>query len=371
MIVPSHAEGAPGTSPLGTGDIDTMQALISTRTPDTLMTLPATCLFSEASEHRSISTGKERDSESGNDYFEARYYASSMGRFLSPDWSAKEDRVPYAHLDDPQSLNLYSYVLNNPLAKADLDGHGCPPDCSTGNSVVDFLGGAANAFGSDNTLGAGRMNQTTGAGQLGQAFGDAGAAIVGAGEFVLGTGGNVGGLALDATGVGAVAGVPANIVSTAAMVQGGAATGEGFTHLLASAIGPKAGESGGPGAGKAIGDSTKGAALDENKAANGDVSVTGQRLARYQQSLREVEFKGHIFFLIGVARPESDKSWDRRVKELRFRSGTHTQHGVICLEKAIMPDWDRRSCPWCLEARSLARLDAERAESLRTPNIPA
>ena len=31
-------------------------------------------------------TGKERDSESGNDYFGARYYASTMGRFLSPDW---------------------------------------------------------------------------------------------------------------------------------------------------------------------------------------------------------------------------------------------------------------------------------------------
>jgi RHS repeat-associated protein len=30
-------------------------------------------------------TGKERDTESGLDYFGARYYASSMGRFSSPD----------------------------------------------------------------------------------------------------------------------------------------------------------------------------------------------------------------------------------------------------------------------------------------------
>jgi RHS repeat-associated protein len=30
-------------------------------------------------------TGKERDTESGNDYFGARYYGSSMGRFMSPD----------------------------------------------------------------------------------------------------------------------------------------------------------------------------------------------------------------------------------------------------------------------------------------------
>ena len=72
---------------------------------------------------RSLFTGKERDTESGNDYFGARYYASSMGRFMSPDWSAKEDPVPYAQLDDPQSLNLYAYVRNNPLSRVDLDGH--------------------------------------------------------------------------------------------------------------------------------------------------------------------------------------------------------------------------------------------------------
>ena len=73
-------------------------------------------------------TGKERDTESGNDYFDARYYSSAMGRFMSPDWSAKEEPVPYAVLTDPQSLNLYSYVGNNPLAKADVDGH-CWPVC--------------------------------------------------------------------------------------------------------------------------------------------------------------------------------------------------------------------------------------------------
>lgn len=70
-------------------------------------------------------TGKERDTESGNDYFDARYYPSSMGRFMSPDWSAKEEPVPYAKLDNPQSLNLYAYVLNNPLSNVDTDGHAC------------------------------------------------------------------------------------------------------------------------------------------------------------------------------------------------------------------------------------------------------
>jgi RHS repeat-associated protein len=74
---------------------------------------------------RSRSTGKERDAESGNDYFEARYYSSAVGRFMSPDWSAKEEPVPYAKLDDPQSLNLYAYVWNNPLTRVDSDGHCC------------------------------------------------------------------------------------------------------------------------------------------------------------------------------------------------------------------------------------------------------
>jgi len=68
-------------------------------------------------------TGKERDGESGNDYFGARYYASSMGRFISPDWSAKYEPVPYAKLDNPQTLNLYAYVGNNPLNRTDPTGH--------------------------------------------------------------------------------------------------------------------------------------------------------------------------------------------------------------------------------------------------------
>jgi len=72
-------------------------------------------------------TSKERDQESQNDYFGARYYGSSIGRFLSPDWSAKQEPVPYARLDNPQSLNLYAYLRNNPLGGVDADGH-----CITG-----------------------------------------------------------------------------------------------------------------------------------------------------------------------------------------------------------------------------------------------
>ena len=82
-------------------------------------------------------TGKERDTESGNDYFGARYYASSMGRFLSPDWSAKIMPVPYAKLGNPQSLNLYSYVWNNPLSRNDPDGHYTCADSAKCDSAND------------------------------------------------------------------------------------------------------------------------------------------------------------------------------------------------------------------------------------------
>jgi RHS repeat-associated protein len=69
-------------------------------------------------------TGKERDSETGLDYFGARYYSNGLGRFISADWSATPIPVPYADFSDPQSLNLYGYVRGLPTTKADIDGHG-------------------------------------------------------------------------------------------------------------------------------------------------------------------------------------------------------------------------------------------------------
>ena len=65
-------------------------------------------------------TGKERDTESGLDNFDFRYYSSSMGRFMKPD-------EPFGGWDqnDPQSFNLYSYVRNSPTVNVDPDGHDC------------------------------------------------------------------------------------------------------------------------------------------------------------------------------------------------------------------------------------------------------
>jgi RHS repeat-associated protein len=68
-------------------------------------------------------TGKYRDPESQLDYFGARYYSNTIGRFMSPDWADKPVTVPYAKAGDPQSLNLYSYVENGPVNRIDADGH--------------------------------------------------------------------------------------------------------------------------------------------------------------------------------------------------------------------------------------------------------
>ena len=68
-------------------------------------------------------TDKLRDQETNNDYFDARYFDSVLSRFMSPDWSESPEPVPYADLMDPQTLNLYSYVGNNPISRVDRDGH--------------------------------------------------------------------------------------------------------------------------------------------------------------------------------------------------------------------------------------------------------
>ena len=54
---------------------------------------------------------------------------------MSPDWSAKAQAVPYAKLTNPQTLNLYGYMQNNPLGGVDQDGH-CDWCQSFGNWIT-------------------------------------------------------------------------------------------------------------------------------------------------------------------------------------------------------------------------------------------
>jgi RHS repeat-associated protein len=92
--------------------------------------------YSAADSTRQKFTQKERDNESGLDYFLARYYSSAQGRFTSPDEFTggphesfyvgeliPPDPILYAELTEPQSFNKYQYCLNNPLRYVDPDGH--------------------------------------------------------------------------------------------------------------------------------------------------------------------------------------------------------------------------------------------------------
>ncbi len=68
-------------------------------------------------------TGKERDFETGLDYFGARYYRAEIGRFttVDPAMAVGENLV------DPQRWNRYAYVRNNPLRYTDPDGRDVAP----------------------------------------------------------------------------------------------------------------------------------------------------------------------------------------------------------------------------------------------------
>ncbi len=81
--------------------------------------------FSNTCSTRYRFTGYERDLEtaagtsSGNDYAFARYYNSRLGRFMSGDPLA-------GNIADPQTINKYTYVRNNPLNSTDPTGlSGC------------------------------------------------------------------------------------------------------------------------------------------------------------------------------------------------------------------------------------------------------
>ena len=63
-------------------------------------------------------TGMERDTETGNDHTWFRGYEYNLGRWMSPDPAGRATANP----TDPQSLNRYAYVTNNPLALTDPMG---------------------------------------------------------------------------------------------------------------------------------------------------------------------------------------------------------------------------------------------------------
>lgn len=79
------------------------------------------CADGCADSNYSFLTAKERDVETGLDYFLVRSYSSTQGRFTGIDPGNYQARLDLA---DPQSWNAYSYVNNSPLVRVDPDGKG-------------------------------------------------------------------------------------------------------------------------------------------------------------------------------------------------------------------------------------------------------
>jgi RHS repeat-associated protein len=156
----------------------------------------------------------------GLDYFGARYFSGAQGRFTGA------DPALFPHdITDPQSWNKYVYTRNNPLRYVDPDGA----------DWQDVLKGVVNAFTSNNAVGAGRISSGNDDFKTGQAIGDAVSTVTGAVETVIGGGGEVLGVGLDATGVGAVLGVPLNVAAAGLVVHGATTTAVSGVHLAQDA----------------------------------------------------------------------------------------------------------------------------------------
>ncbi|MBI4306821.1 MAG: RHS repeat-associated core domain-containing protein [Chloroflexi bacterium] len=84
-------------------------------------------------------TGQRLDTPTGLYFYNARYYDSDLGRFISPDSLVPD---PY----DPRNYNRFAYVMNNPLKHIDPSGNRCiaidegdgsVPDCGAGVGSID------------------------------------------------------------------------------------------------------------------------------------------------------------------------------------------------------------------------------------------
>jgi RHS repeat-associated protein len=97
-------------------------------------------------------TGKELDAETGLYYYEARYYDPLIGRFVSMDplvldEAKKTPETLLTILMDPQSLNAFTYVLNNPVKFVDEFGESAEVRilgaAQIADGIMSFVGSAA------------------------------------------------------------------------------------------------------------------------------------------------------------------------------------------------------------------------------------
>lgn len=164
-------------------------------------------------------TSKERDWETGLDYFGARYYDSRIGRWLAVD-----------PIEDVYfGLSPYNYVLNNPIKSIDPDGKG----------VLDVIFGVSNAVLSNNSL-VDRQDPNFYIGenqrdfQAGQVIGDIVSTIQGVAEMVTGSGAAASGVVAAVTTDGVAIPVAAPIVAegSTVAVHGATVAGKGVGNLV-------------------------------------------------------------------------------------------------------------------------------------------
>jgi len=215
--------------------------------------------------------------DTGLVYAEARYYSPTAQRFFQEDPS----HVYLGHqgfsaligidrrqiLLDPQQLNSYSYVRNNPVTLVDPDGM----------SSSDFFSGYSNALLSNQVLGAGRIEANYYSGnqghfQAGQTAGDFASLLTSSAEMVGGsaiaTGGAV--VTVGSGGLAIAVSMPTAIAGAILTAHGIEVAGVSLYNISS----PKPGSVGGPGAGKGFGKGTKQWAYEE---ADGRCVFCGQQ----------------------------------------------------------------------------------------------
>ena len=124
-------------------------------------------------------TGKERDSETGNDFFDARYYQSPIGRFMTTD----PDNAGADH-KAPQSWNMYAYVRNNPTTNIDPDGLDCISTSNRTTSSVTVTIVRGDNCSTDSSYVPGTIDEkslTYNGSEVGYSYSDAGTGVSGAG----------------------------------------------------------------------------------------------------------------------------------------------------------------------------------------------
>jgi len=161
-------------------------------------------------------TGQRLDGDTGLLYYGARYYDPALMRFVQADTVVPEP-------GNPQALNRYAYVLNNPLKYTDPSGHW--------PAWLDFLFGAGYQFVNDMTfgmpnalLGTDWQAEQSAAFQQGQELGRAESTVMATALTVEGTfkaGAGLAGLAAGATCTVGTAGACAAVAAPAGVIEGG------------------------------------------------------------------------------------------------------------------------------------------------------